>query len=981
MPLENFATSDHDPLFGIANVEKSINYTPTKQNSSTDDMSVLANAAKNINISPANHGLSTYGVFLIENAVQNISLVSADKSPITDDMFLSDAENVNVTSVDQVPNTVENATQNINLTSADLSLSTENASMTESSKKIVDFSSANQGASADNEKNAAQNVNLTSADQVASKDNKPDAEYIAQNVQLTSADQDASADNEKNAALNVNLTSADHDASADNEKNAALNVNLTSADQGASADNEKNAALNVNLTSADQGASADNEKNAAQNVNLTPADHDASADNKKNAALNVNLTSADQGASADDEKNAAHNVNLTSADQGASADNEKNAAQNVNLTSADQGLSANNEDNAAQNVNLTSATQGANTDNEKNAVLNVNLTSADHGASADNEKNAAQNVNLTLADQVASADNEKNAAQNVNNFISEDLLVYLSLHSFSILDRLGGNVSVESSMAAPFAYNNNEKTTFIKELPIRWPETLDIDTNSFNENGVGEGSTPSLQTFGHSNMDSLEDTISLQLSSGSIPPLDTSILPLNSSILLSNSSHTLPQDISILPSESSTLLSLDRLENSNSGLQPLVNSTLSPLENNTVILVEDDNTLSSMVSSTLPPLDNLEEPMEEKRMAEDVTENGRPEETLSTTFTADTKTDPETSVTTSVPTERTTTKRALNETPMDFNNSSNIKTFTIKPQVILIDPVQIFGSSLESKSPSADAILPLPGYNITGGTQSFVSHSTEIPRQATSQAQSFASFTATGVNLTTTIRPFDLDEGVTALTTSAKGDISDSTTTEATIHEQSASISASNGSSESGGLIETERSAEDHLSTGNKSLKLDETVQKTCVADCEVEVVTPANEESLSLKADRLDESSPASIVFPATEVKGQARPAAQGTTSRDRASASIPGGGLPPGWSRPLSDLFWRLEAAEGENLSSRLTSGRPTLSYSDLSLRSPAGEVRRPERTFLFADIGGQRLPYYDLRPPDERLMRSQSDRLYLE
>jgi hypothetical protein len=858
MPLENFATSDHDPLFGIANAAESIHHTLAEQNLSTDDMSALANAAKNINLSSANHGLSKYGIFLVEDAVQNISLVSADKSPSTEYMFLSDAENINVTSVDQVPNTdsvsvVENATQNINLTSADLSLSTENASMTESSTKIVDFSSADLG---------------------------------------------ASADNEKNAALNVNFTSADHDASADNEKNAALNVNFTSADQGASADYEKNAALNVNLTSAGQVASADN---------------------VKNAALNVNLTSAGQGASAN---------------------------------------------------------------NVKNAALNVNLTSADQGASANNVKNAALNVNLTSADQVASANNEENAAQNLNNFISEDLLAYLSLNSFSILDRLQENVSVESSIAAPLASNDNEKTTFIKELPIRWPETLNIGTNSSNDNGRGEGSSTSLQTFGHSN--SLEDTISLPLDSGSILPLDTSILPLNSSnILPSNSSSTLPSKSSILPSDSSTLLSLDNsafLPLNNSDLQPLANITLSPLENNTVILVEDNNTLSSKVSSTLTPLNDQEEPTEEKSMAADVTENGRPEEKLNSLFTADTKTDSETSVTTSVKTERTTTKPALNETPTDFNNFSNIKIFTIKPQVILIDPSHILGTSSESKSPSsADAILPMPRYNITEETQRFVSHSTEIPRQATSQTQSFASFNATAVNLTTTqvFGPEFNATAITAVTTSTKADISDSRTTEATSHVQSASGSASKGSYE--GPIETEWPAKDHLSTGNKSLKLHDIVQKTCVADCEVEVVTPANEESLSLEADRLDESSPASIVFPATEVKGQARPAAQERT-RDRPSASLPGGGLPPGWSRPLSDLFWRLEAAEREDLS-RLTSGRPTLSYTDLSLRGPVGEVRRPERTFLFADIGGQRLPYYDLRPPDERLMRSQSGRLYLE
>ncbi len=841
-PLENFATSDHDPLFGVAN------------------------AAKNINISSANHGLSTYGIFLIKDAVQNISLVSDDKSPSSVDLFLSDAENMKVTSFDQVPNIdsmsiVENATQNKNLTSAYPSLSTENASMTESSKKIYDFSSADQGASADNGKNAAQNVNLTSADQ---------------------------------------------GASADNEKNAALNVNLTSADQGASTDNEKNAALNVNLTSADQGASTDNEKNAALNVNLTSADYDASADIEKNAALNVNHTSADQGASTDNENNAAQNVNLTSADQGASAYNEKNATLNVNLTSADRDLSADNEDNAAQNV---------------------------------------------------------------NNFISEDLLAYLSLHSFSILDRLGENVSVESSMAAPLASNENEKTTFIKELPIRWPEALNIDRNSSNDYGAKEGSSTLLQTFGHSNMDSLEDTISVPLDSGSILPLDTSILPLNSSsILPSNSSSTLPLKSSILPSESSTLLSLNNsafLPLNNSDLQPLVNNTQSHVENYTVSLVEE-NTLSSMVSSTLPPLKDQEKPMEERPMAADVTENGRLEET-----------DPETSVTQSVPTDRTTTKLGMSQTPTDSGNSSNIKTFTIKPEVILIDPAQIFRTS-ESKSPSADAILSMPGYNITEETQSFVSHATEIPKQATSQAQSFASFDTTAVNLTTTIRPFGLDDSVTAVTTSATADISDSTTTEATSHIQSASTLA--GPSKSGGLIETKWPVEEHLPTGNKSLELNETVQKTCVADCDVEVVTPANEESLSLKADMLDESSPASIVFPATEVKGKARPAAQGT-SRDRPSSSIPGGGLPPGWSRPVSDLFWRLEAAEGEDLSSRLTSGRPTLSYADLSLKGHVGEVRRPERTFLFADIGGQRLPYYDLRPPDERLMRSQSSRLYLE
>jgi hypothetical protein len=864
MPLENFATSDHDPLCGVAN------------------------AAKNINISSANQGLSTYEIFLIEDAVQ--------------------------------------------LTSAD------------------------QDASADNEKNAALNVNLTTADQ------------------------DASANNEKNAALNVNFASADQGASADNEKNAAQNVNVTSANQGASTGNEKNVAINVNLTLADQGASANNEKNAALNVNLTSADQGASAYNEKNAALNVNLTSADQGLSADNEQNAALNVNLTSAYQVASADKEKNAALNVNLTSADQGASANNEENAAQNINLTSADQGASADNEKNAALNVNLTSADQGASADNEKNAALNVNLTSADQGLSADNEENAAQNINNFISEDLLAYLSLHSFSILDRLQENVSVQSSMAAPLATNDNEKTIFIKELPIRWPETSNI--NSSHDNGRGEGSSTSPQTFGHSNMDSLEDTISLPLDSGSILPVDTSSnLPLNrTSTLPSNSSSTLSLDSGILPSESSTLLSLNNsafLPLNNSDLQPLANITLSPLENNTVILVEDDNTLSSMVSSTVPPLDNLEEPMEEKPMAADLTENGRLEETLNTLFTADTETDQETSVTTSVTTQRTTTKPAISQTSTDSGNSSNIKTYTIKPQLILIDPVQIFGSSTESKSPSDEAILPMPRYNITEETPSFVSHSTEIPRQATSQTQSFASFNTKAVNLTTTFRPFGLDNIVTAVTTSEKQDIPDSTTAEATSHQQSASTSASNGSSESGGLIETEWHAEDHLSTGNKSLELDEIVQKTCVADCEVEVVTPANEESLSLEADRSDESSPASIVFPATEVKGQARPAAQETTSRDRPSASIPGGGLPPGWSRPLSDLFWRLEAAEGKEL----TSGRPTQSYTDLSLRGSVGALRRPERTFLFADNGGQRLPYYDLRPPDERLMRSQKGRLYLE
>jgi hypothetical protein len=890
MPLENFATSDHDPLFGIANGAEGVHYTPAKQNLSTDDISVLANAAKNINISSANHGLSTYEIFLIEDAVRNISQVSADKSPSTEDMFLSDAENINVTSAGQVSNTgslsvVENATQNKNLTLVDLSLSSENASTTESSTKIDDFSSADQGASADNEKNAALNVNFASADQVANKDDNSYAECAAQNVHHTSAVQVGSADKEKNAALNVNLISADHDASADSEENVALNNNLTSADRVLSADNEKNATLKVNLTSADQVASADNEKNAA---------------------------------------------------------------------------------------------------------LNVNLTSADQGASAYNEKNATLNVNLTSADRDLSTDNEDNAAQNVNNFISEDLLAYLSLHSFSILDRPQENVSVESSMAVPLTTSNNEKTTFIKELPIRWPETSNIDTNSSNDNGAREGSSTSLQTFDHSNIDSLEDTISLPLDSGSIPPSDTSILPSNSSSTLPlKSSSTLPLDSSILPSENSTLLALDRLENSDfsplniSGLQQLVNSSLSPLENNTVSLVEDNNTLSSMISSTLPPLNNLEEPMEEKPMAACVAENGRPEETLNSLFTADIKTDPEARVTTSLPTERTTTKPAVSQTRTDSGTSSNIKTFTIIPQVIQIDPVQILGTSLESKSPSADAILPMSGYNITEETQSFVSHSTQLPRQATSQAQSFASFNATTVNLTTT-QPFGPKfnaTAITAVTTSTKADLSDSATTEATSHVQSVPGSASKGSSEYEGLIEKEWPAEDHLPTGNKSLELNETVQKTCVADCDVEVVTPANEESLSLEAGGLDESSPASIVFPATEVKGEARPAAQERKSRDRPSASIPGGGLPPGWSRPLSDLFWRLEAAEEKDLSSRLTSGRPTLSYNDLSLGGSLGAVRRPERTFLFADIGGQRLPYYDLRPPDQRLMRSQNGRLYLE
>ncbi len=390
-----------------------------------------------------------------------------------------------------------------------------------------------------------------------------------------------------------------------------------------------------------------------------------------------------------------------------------------------------------------------------------------------------------------------------------------------------------------------------------------------------------------------------------------------------------------------------------------------------------------MVSSTVPPLDSHEEPTEEEPMTADVTENGRPEETLNTLFTGDTTANPETSVTTSVATDQTTAKPTLSQTSTDSGNSSNIKTFTIKPQVILIDPSQIFRTSSESKSPSADAILPMPGYNITEETQSFVSHSTEIPRQATSQTQSIASFNATAVNLTTIIWHFGSEynaTAITAVTTSTKADVSDSAPTEATSHVQSASGSASKGSSESGGMIEKEWPAEDHFPTGKKSLELNETVQKTCVADCEVEVVTPANEDSLSLTADRLNESLPASIVFPTTEVEGQARPAAQ-ETSRDRPSASIPGGGLPPGWSRPLSDLFWRLEAAEEKDLSSRLISGRPTLSYTDLSMTGPVGEVRRPERTFLFADIGGQRLPYYDLRPPDERLMRSQSGRLYLE